>query len=373
MAEPAHLIHVFATFCAAGPQVRAAALMDAFGDRFRHTVYAVDGRTEARDLVRSAQVECAAWAPDGSAMAGIRFARDLLKAERPDLLLTYNFGSMDAVLAARTARFDRHVHHEDGFNVDEAKRLKGRRNWARRISLRSTDVILPSEKLRTIARKTWRLPRVHLIPNGIDAARFARNPDAGRAFRAEHGIDTDEVVIGAVGHLRPVKNLGRLIRAAASAPMPDGVRARVVLVGDGAEREALERVVAECSDRIPVTFTGHLGNLAPAYSAFDVLGISSDSEQQPISLLEAMAAGLPVAATDVGDVASTLPPEARAHVVPNGPGAERDLGVALAALVADPERRAALGALSEERVKASFSLEGMVEAYRRVYDLGLGR
>ena len=129
----------------------------------------------------------------------------------------------------------------------------------------TTDVILPSEKLRTIARKTWRLPRVHLIPNGIDAARFARNPDAGRAFRAEHGIDTDEVVIGAVGHLRPVKNLGRLIRAAASAPMPDGVRARVVLVGDGAEREALERVVAECNGRIPVTVTGQQGDLATAY------------------------------------------------------------------------------------------------------------
>ncbi|MEM9382729.1 MAG: glycosyltransferase [Planctomycetota bacterium] len=373
MAEPAHLIHVFATFCAAGPQVRAAALMDAFGDRFRHTVLAVDGRTEALELVREARVEAAPWAPDGSAMAGIRFGRDLLRESRPDLLLTYNFGSMDAVLAARTARFDRHVHHEDGFNVDEAQRLKGRRNWARRIALRSTDVIVPSANLEKIARGTWRLPRVHLIPNGIDAARFERDAAAGRAFRAAHGIGPEEVVVGAVGHLRPVKNLGRLIRAAAGAAFPDGVRPRVVIVGDGSEREALERAAAECSDRIAVTFTGHLENLSPAYSAFDVLGISSDSEQQPISLLEAMAAGLPVAATDVGDVASTLPPEARAHVVPSGPGAERDLGVALAGLVADPERRAALGALSEERVKASFSLDGMVEAYREVYDLGLGR
>ena len=373
MPEPAHLLHVFATFCAAGPQVRSVALMDALGERYRHTVVAVDGRTEAAALVRSADITTRAWAPSDGAMSGVRFARDLLRGEKPDLLLTYNWGAMDTVMAARTMRLDRHVHHEDGFNADEAKALKGRRNWARRVSLRSTDVVVPSRSLEQIARQTWRIPRIHLIPNGIDARRFERDPSAGAAFRKEHGIPLDAFVIGGVGHLRPIKDFGRLVRAAAAAPMPGGGKARVVIVGDGPQRSAIERVAADCSERVDVTFTGHLTDLASAYSAFDVFCISSDSEQQPISLLEAMAAGVPVAATDVGDVSSTLPPEARLHVVPLGPTVERDLGSALASIAGAPERRAELAALGLARVRERYSLKAMVAAYEQVYGNALKR
>ena len=377
MPEPAHLLHVFATFCAAGPQVRAVALMDALGERYRHTVIAVDDRTEAAALVRSADITTRAWAPSDGAMSGVRFARDLLHGEKPDLLLTYNWGAMDTVMAARTMRLDRHVHHEDGFNADEARALKGRRNWARRVSLRSTDVVVPSKNLEGIARRTWRIPRVHLIPNGINASRFARDAGAGEAFRAEYGIPRDAFVIGGVGHLRPIKDFGRLVRAAAVAPLPGnesgGARAQVVIVGDGPERSAIERVAAECSERVEVTFTGHLTDLASAYSAFDVFCISSDSEQQPISLLEAMAAGVPVAATDVGDVSSTLPPEARVHVVPLGPTVERDLGSALASIAGAPEKRAELAALGLARVRERYSLEAMVAAYDQVYADALKR
>lgn len=367
MTHTPHLLHVFPTFCAAGAQVRTATLMRAFGDEYRHTVVSCDGRTEATALTGGVDLRVRPWEPASGPMGAIRAARAMLKAEQPDLLLTYNWGSMDTILAARAMRLGRHVHHEDGFNADEAVTLKGRRNWTRRISLRSTDLIVPSSKLQTIAKKVWRLPRVHLVPNGVDAAQFAHDPAKRSAFRGEHGIDEASFVIGAVGHLRAVKNFGRLLRAAAAAPWPEGVKPHVVIVGAGEEAEALQAVADQCAG-LEVTFTGHLADLAGAYSAFDVFCLSSDSEQQPISLLEAMAAEVPVAATDVGDIGATLPPEGHRFLAPLGPDVETALGDAFVRLAASPETRRELSSLGRLRLEDAYSLDAMVSTYRKIYE-----
>lgn len=371
-ANPPHLLHVFSTFCPAGPQVRTVTLMHGFGARYRHTVVACDNRTEASELVKGVDLACRPYAPGGGPMAGVRFFRGLLKELQPDLLATYNWGAMDAVLAAKSMGFEAHVHHEDGFNADETDRLKARRNWTRRMSLGKSELIVPSSKLEGIARKVWRLPRVQLIPNGVDAAAFARDPGKGAQFRQEHGIEDDAFLIGAVGHLRPVKNFGRLIRAAAAAAFPDGTKPHLVIVGDGAERSTLEGIAAEHRGSLPITFAGHQSDLVPAYSALDVFTLSSDSEQQPVSLLEAMAAGVPVAATDVGDISRTLSPEARKHVVPLGPDVESALGAAFATLAASPELRGKLIQLGLERVQAEFSVDAMLRGYGSTFDAALG-
>ncbi|MEC8494960.1 MAG: glycosyltransferase, partial [Planctomycetota bacterium] len=156
------------------------------------------------------------------------------------------------------------------------------------------------------------------------------------------------------------------------APWPEGCRPHLLIVGAGPEESAL-RSEADRREGLGVTFTGHLEDLRPAYSAMDAFALSSDSEQQPVSLLEAMAAGRPVAATDVGDIAATLPPEARVGVVPLGPAVEDHLGGALAALASDPARAATLGAAGRARVARDFSLDAMVERYRDVYESAMAR
>ena len=370
--RPPHILHVFSTFCPAGPQVRTVTLMHGFGARYRHTVVACDNRTEASELIGEVDVAYRPFSPGNGAMASVRFFRSLLKEVQPDLLATYNWGAMDAVLAAKSMRFEAHVHHEDGFNADETDGLKGRRNWTRRMSLRKSELIVPSSKLETIAKTVWRLPRVRMIPNGVDADAFACNPEKGATFRAEHGIPADAFLIGAVGHLRPVKNFGRLIRAASAAAFPQGTKPHLVIVGDGAERAHLESVAKAHTSALPITFAGHQTDLVPAYSALDVFTLSSDSEQQPVSLLEAMSAGVPVAATDVGDISRTLSPEARTHVVPLGPDVERALGDAFAALAASPETRSELAQLGLARVQAEFSVDAMLRGYASTFESALG-
>ena len=370
MATRPHLLHVFSTFVPAGPQVRTAGLLAAFGDAFRHSIVAMDGKLEARELIDpSVDVAYLEAPPKAGSLRTVPRMAALVREAGPDLVLTYNFGAIDTALALRTFRGPPLVHHEDGFRPDEASALKRRRSWLRRAALgKAAAVIVISENLRSIARDAWHLAdeRLHFIPNGIDPQRFEaadRNPE----LRAELGISADAFVVGAVGHLRPEKNVARLLRAAAAVP---GVH--VLVLGEGPEREALGALAAKRGLAGRVHCAGYHADPRGHYRAMDAFAITSDTEQMPIALLEAMASELPVVATDVGDVRSILPPEQEAFVVELGEGCEGGLARGLEALAAKPDERSRLAAANRARVLERFTQERMVAAYRDVYGRAIG-
>src|SRR5207247_220755 len=138
----------------------------------------------------------------------------------------------------------------------------------------------------------WRVdPRKLLyLPNGIDVARFA---DASPAPQPP-GFDRrpGELVLGTLAPLRPEKNLARLIRVFAriAARTP----ARLVICGDGSERPALQALAKDLGLAPRVAFLGNTDAAETVLKTFDVFAISSDTEQMPITVLEAMAAGLPI-------------------------------------------------------------------------------
>jgi len=381
MAHPPHLLHVFPSFEAAGAQQRTVRMMRAFGDRYRHTVLALDGCLDAMDLVPAELGVRALAVPPRvrGPLGGMRAARGVLREEAPDLLLTYNWGSFDFVLAVRSFAGVRHVHHEDGFNVDEASQLKLRRIWARRHGLRTADrVIVVSNVLNKIARERWRVPeeQLVLIPNGVAMDRFRPALDSvGRArIRAEFGFSEKDLVVGTVGHLRPVKNFARLIEAVHRLSPAQAHPVHLLLIGDGAQRADLERAAA---DRPPpggrVHFAGYRDDLPDIYAAMDVFALSSDSEQHPVSLLEAMACGRPAAATDVGDVRRVLPPDQGELLVPLfAADCAGDLGAVIGALLANPARRETLGQANRARALDVYSFDKMLAAYQGVYQTALG-
>jgi glycosyltransferase involved in cell wall biosynthesis len=369
------LLHVFSTFAAGGPELRAVALVTAFGGDFRHSVLSMDGRIDAAErLPSSATVRILPSPPRaGSARTAVR-QRRLLQREKPDLVLTYNWGAFDTLVAALSVGCSRVVHHEDGFGVDEADRLKLRRTWARRLFLpRAARVIVPSFTLASIARREWKVPesRLSRIPNGVDPDAHQIEPGAGAAVRDRYGIPRGAVVVGSVGHLRPEKNFVRLLEAAATSGRAD---LHVLLVGDGEERERILTAAWRLSMASRVHLAGHHERVGPLLDAMDVFAMSSDTEQMPVSLLEAMARGLPVAATDVGDIRLVLPPIQHRYLVsPNGDETTRRLGRTLQELLTSAVSRRSLGAANREMVISRYSFDAMQHAYRRAYESALGR
>ncbi len=343
-----HLLHVFSNFVPTGPELRTVELIGAFGKVFRHSIVSMDGRTSAADrLPQDADVRLLPSSPKAGSLATSRQMRRLLEQEQPDLVLTYGWGAFDTLLAARSLGFRRVIHHEEGFNEDEAEQFKGRRVWARRLVLPgAAAVVVPSERLKTIAVDLWRLrpEKVRLIPNGIRLDRFAPGKRSG-----------GPLVVGTVGSLRAVKNHARLLEAVAKTD------AHLLLVGDGEERPALERRAAEPDLAGRVRFAGYQESPAPFYQAMDVFALSSDSEQMPVALLEAMASSLPAVSTDVGDVRTMLPPEQAPFLGP-------DLAAGIARLAADPGLRRQLGGLNRKRAEERYPFGALCTAYKDLYE-----
>jgi glycosyltransferase involved in cell wall biosynthesis len=173
----------------------------------------------------------------------------------------------------------------------------------------------------------------------------------------------DELLIGTVAALRTEKNLVRLIDAFAKLPID--MPARLVIVGDGVERQKLEQHAVGLGLGSDVLFTGTMARPEDVLGAFDVFALSSDTEQMPFSILEAMAAGLPIAAVDVGDVKEMVAPANRAFVVPQN--AER-LALAIATLLHSPKARRQIGAQNRAHVRHHYGQALMFQRYAALFD-----
>lgn len=361
-----HLVHIFPSFDPGGVPLRIVNLINLFGAAYRHTIVSLDETVGALDNLAPGRDAAIARAPATGRhlLSTVIAVRSALARLKPDLLLTYNWGATEWALTNTIFRFAPHIHFESGFGPEETERQFRRRILFRRVALRgATRLVVPSQTLVEIATRVWKLaPRkVCYVPNGVDVRRFAVSPgaDALPGFDRRPG----EIVVGTVAPLRREKNLERLIQAFAALHEPP--ESRLLIVGEGAERAQLESLVNQLGLQERVVFTGHMDRVERAFALLDIFAMSSDTEQMPNSLLQAMAAGLPVAATDVGDIRPILADANRPFVVP-----KQDDGAltgALRTLIHDAPLRERLGHGNRERVRAVYSMEKMLDAYDGLY------
>ena len=366
---PIRILHLHSTFALGGKEARAVRLMNAFGAAAHHTILsAVPDQLGARDMIaRDIVVDFPQDAPSLQGLPGLaRYRRLSAYMTGFDLVLTYNWGAMDGVMARRAFAPFRAlpplIHHEDGFNADETDRQKPKRVWFRRIGLpAAAALVVPSHRLEDIARRVWRQPpaRIRRIPNGIAVDRYSR-PLAADALPGFVRRPRD-VVVGTIAGLRAVKDLPRLVRSVAALP----ANVRLVIVGEGPERAA---ILAQ-ADRSGIADRVHLAGFHSApeqvVGEFDILALSSLSEQFPIAVVEGMAAGLPIAAPRVGDVASMVSAENRPFIVEREP--ETALSGALATLAADPLLCSAIGDANRRIARTDYDERAMIAAYRKLY------
>lgn len=365
---PPLLLHVFSTFAVGGPQVRTARLIDHFGPRYRHAVIALDGQTACRRRLSDGDAVTFLDPPSSRGPLPVRMRRiaTALRRIAPDLLLTYNWGAIEWALVHGIAGRGMHYHFEEGFGIDEAVRQKRRRAAFRRLALARADrLIVPSRTLFDLAVRRWGISpqRLRLVPNGVDLSRFAGGRAVGRRSPPPRSA---AVVVGTVAPLRPEKNIARLIAAVASLPPTPPVT--LMIAGDGSERRALEAQARSLGLEDRVRFLGHVPRPETLYPHFDIFALSSDTEQLPTTVIEAMASGRPVAATDVGDVAAMVCDANRPFVVPPD-----RLGEAIGTLIAAGSvRRALIGTENRRKAEQDFDETRMLDTYRRLFDRAQG-
>lgn len=293
------------------------------------------------------------------------FPRDLsawFRERQPDVVHAHSGVWLKAAQAARQAGVPRTVFTAHGLNGVESwlERLHGR------LAARRTDeIIAVSEPLRRHMADALGLAegRVRVIPNGVSVERFAGGaPQPG--LRESLGIPPDATVVGNVARFHPVKNHALLVDAFARLrrQRPD---AFLLLVGDGPSRPAVEARIASLGLESRVRITGLVRDPAPLFPVMDLFVLSSHTEGTSISLLEAMASGVPVIATAVGGNPALLADGRCGSLTP--PGDTDSLAGAMLRVLTDRGLRERLVREARRRVADHYSVATMAQAYEGAY------
>ena len=356
-----HLLHILPGFGAGGIQSVLCRVLNGLGGAYRHTILSLsDDLTAASWLDSDLNVEVMA-VPGEVTSVGER--RRLIAKLRPDLVLTANWGSMDWVIAHALWRRCPHLHQEHGFGIEEADAEIRRRVWVRRLVLRRVSgLVVPSFALEHLGRESWWLPasKILRIANGVDRLTLEQEGLADPDLELPCGM----TCVVTVAPLRAEKRIDRLIRAFASAVKDRA--AVLVIVGDGPVRSDLEQLSEKLGIADRVLFAGYRQQPASILARSDIYALSSDTEQLPASVLEAMALGLPVVATAVGDVPKMIAEANRDFAVDRDD--EAALSAALARLIDDRLLRRALGDANRERQDQEYDVSTMVERYAKLYE-----
>jgi sugar transferase (PEP-CTERM/EpsH1 system associated) len=294
----------------------------------------------------------------------------LLRQIKPDLLHTRNLAAMEAQFVAALTGVPRRVHGEHGRDMYDLHGSNWKYNLLRRLArLVVHRYIAVSRDLADWLREVVGVPeaRIRQIYNGVDGERFhprqGPRPDLGRPEFFE-GADW---VIGSVGRLVRVKDYPTLIRAFDGLrrlhPHPESLR--LILVGEGPERGVCETLINELGLSRQVWLPGDRTDTPDWYRAFDVFALPSLGEGISNTILEAMASGLPIVATEVGGTPELVREGENGAMTPaqNPEALARALLRHTDASVATPA-----GQASRARIEQDFIIPRMAAAYAEVYD-----
>jgi sugar transferase (PEP-CTERM/EpsH1 system associated) len=337
--------------------------------RYRHAVICLTDYTEFAQRITRPGVELyALHKPPGLELVTHKRLFKLLRTMRPDVLHTYNLGTIEYHATALLARVPVRVHAEHGRDASDPHGINRKHNLLRRLLVPAIDRYVPvSRDLARWLRGTVGIPqsKIELIDNGVDTERFRPATEASNeAWNAP-----DAFVIGSVGRLQDVKDQATLIDAFALLRnmLPEQrERLRLVLVGDGPLRARLAQQIADGGLQDCAWLPGARSDVAPVMRSFSLFALSSIAEGTPVTILEAMASGLPVVSTAVGGIPDLVQDGVSGALVP--PGDAQRLAEALATYVLDAERTRLHGAAGRARIEQQYSVSAMLAHYVALYD-----
>ncbi|MCB2189062.1 MAG: glycosyltransferase [Deltaproteobacteria bacterium] len=325
---------------------------------------ALDGQGPLREIIAAEGFSCFELGKAPGLDMGLpgRLAR-LARGQAVDLIHAHNWFA--GAYAAGSRAFSRLPVVTTLHGL--AHEIPFRRRLLRGIGARfSNQTVSVGETIReqAIARHGLNPARVTTICNGVDCAALA--PVAGRREAARQclGLAPEEWVFLFVGRLSPIKDLPSLLAAAAELAR-EGRAHRLVVAGGGEELPRLREQARQQGLEASTLFLGERNDIPALLAAADALVLPSLSEGISMAILEAMAAGLPVIACQVGGNPELVQPGRTGYLVP--PRRPPELARAMARLMADPAAARALGEHARQICQARFSLEKMAQGYAAVY------
>jgi glycosyltransferase involved in cell wall biosynthesis len=296
-----------------------------------------------------------------------RVAR-IMERFRPQVVHTHTYGLQYAFPHMLCRRTPAMVHTVHNLAERESDDWSGR--LVRRIAFRRG--VLPVAIAREVAdsiRRVYGIDGFPLIPNGIPVGDFRRPSISPQEWRRREGFAPTDVLFVCVAGLRPQKNPALLLEAFARGPASDP-RARLLFVGRGALKSELERQIGALGLQEKVHLLGLRSDIAEILNAADVFALSSDYEGNPLSVMEAMAAGKPVICTAVGGVPE-LVKGGCGLLVPRGDA--QALSKAMSYVLESPKARKSMGGASARRAVKRFDLRVMTEAYENLYRTAIAK
>jgi sugar transferase (PEP-CTERM/EpsH1 system associated) len=342
-------------------------------DRFRHCVIALTEATDYRLRLRRNDVEVHALGKKPGKDLGVyqRLVM-LLRRLRPTILHTRNVGTLDCAPLGRLAGIPACVHGEHGWDTHDPDGTRFKYRFLRRAMNPFVDqFIVVSEELYT-----WLIDRVGVCPlkvsricNGVDTTRFHPVPARVRHVEVAKRFGEDAVIIGSVLRFEAIKDPMNLVEAflhSRRKAAESGVRLHLAMIGDGRLRAATEERAVQAGAADAIWFPGSRDDIPELLQSMDIFALPSRREGISNTLLEAMASGLPLVATDTGGNSELVDDGTNGTLVPTeDPEA---LGEALLMLAINRDRRIAFSKASRARALDGFSIERMVAEYERVYD-----
>jgi len=367
-----HVIHQLAT---GGLENGVINLIDRLQEsEFRHAVVCIESASDFRQRLKRQDVEIIAL---NRSEAGIwrvrRQIHSICRRLRPAILHTRNMSGLDALLPARLAGVGYCIHGEHGWDVDNLQGQKLRPALLRRLHSPFVDhYITVSKHLeRYLIERVGIAPaRISHICNGVDVDRFTPAREKPIGLLPAHLRAETPFVIGTVGRIQPVKDQAVLVRAFAELirESPD-LRLRLAIIGDGPLLPALRELACSLGVADLTWLPGAMANVPDVLRLFDLFVLPSLNEGISNTILEAMASGLPVVATNVGG---------NVEIVDDGRWGRRfesgnvlQLAHILGEYVRDPGMRSVHAAAARRAAVERFSLDTMVAQYRAIYEARL--